>query len=117
MRNYVQPGDTVTLICAQGGRSSGDVVKVGALCGVAAFDAIAGAEIETKLTGVFYLEKVTAQAWGTVGLPIYYDALADKVTTVGSGNTLIGVNLATAANPSTQGLVRLNGAFVVEPHT
>lgn len=117
MRNFVQAGDTVTLVCAQGGRSSGDVVKVGNIVGVASGDALAGADVETKLTGVFYLEKVTAQAWATVGLPIYYDALADKVTTVGSGNTLIGVNLATAANPSTQGKVRLNGAFVVEPHT
>jgi predicted RecA/RadA family phage recombinase len=117
MRNYVQPGDVITLICAQGGRSSGDVVKVGAIVGVAAFDALAGAEIETKLTGVFDLEKVSAQAWATVGLPIYYDALADKVTSVGSGNTLIGVNVATAANPSSFGRVRLNGAFVVEPHT
>jgi predicted RecA/RadA family phage recombinase len=117
MRNFVQAASVVTLICAQGGRSSGDVVKVGAIVGVAAHDAIAGAEIETKLDGAFYLEKVTAQAWATVGLPIYYDAVADKVTTVGSGNTLIGVNLKTAANPSTQGLVRLNGAFVVEPHT
>lgn len=117
MRNFIEAGDTVTLVCAQGGRSSGDVVKVGAIVGVAAFDAIAGAQIEAKLTGVFDLEKVSAQAWATVGLPIYYDALADKVTTVGSGNTLIGTNIATAANPSGFGRVRLNGAFVVEPHT
>lgn len=117
MRNFVQDGDTVTLICAQGGRSSGDVVQVGNIVGVACGDALAGAEIEVQLEGVFDLEKVSAQAWATVGLPIYYDDLADKVTTVGSGNILIGTNIATAANPSSFGRVRLNGAFVVEPHT
>lgn len=116
MRNFVQAGSVVTLT-APAARSAGDVVQVGNIVGVAAADAESAAEVEVKLDGVFDLEKVSAQAWATVGLPIYYDDVADKVTTVGSGNTLIGVNVATAANPSTYGRVRLNGAFVVEPHT
>lgn len=116
MKNFDQAGDIIRVTCPAGGKSSGDGVQVGAIFGVATADAEEAAELEIKTTGVFYLEKVEAQAW-TVGIPIFYDDAADKVTSVGSGNILIGVSIAAAANPSTHGRVRLNGAFVVEPAT
>ena len=53
--------------------------------------------------------KVSAQAWATVGLDIYWDDTAKKFTTVSTNNTLIGKNVATAANPSATGRLRLNG--------
>lgn len=117
MKNYISTGDVIRVTCPAGGKSSGDGVQIGNIFGVATHDAEANAELEIKVTGVFDLDKVSAQAWATLGLPIYYDDAADLVTTEGSGNILIGVNVAAAANPSSAGRVRLNAAFVVEPHT
>lgn len=116
MRNFVQEGSIITVTCPAGGRSSGDGVQVGDIFGVATADALEGAQLEIKLDGVFDLEKVAAEAWA-VGDPIFYDDAADKVTSVGSGNILIGVAVAVAANPSNYGRVRLNGAFTVAPAT
>jgi predicted RecA/RadA family phage recombinase len=110
MKNYVAKGETVTLV-APAAVLAGTVVKVGSILGVAAGAADIGAAVECVTCGVFDLAKVSAQAWATVGRPIYWDAGAALVTTTGAGNTLIGVNLATAVNPSATGRVRLNGSF------
>ena len=56
MRNFIQPGETITLV-APAEVKSGDVVVVGGLAGVAATDAAEGAEVETQLVGVFELPK------------------------------------------------------------
>ena len=48
MKNYVQPGNVVTLI-APANVKSGDGVLVGSLFGVAAYDALIGAEVEVAL--------------------------------------------------------------------
>ena len=84
---------------------------VGGIFGVANCDAASGAAVEADTEGVFDLAKVSAQAWATVGLKIYWDDTAKNCTTTSSGNTLIGVNVATAANSSATGRVRLNGSF------
>lgn len=110
MKNYVQKGDTLTL-AAPYARTSGQAMKVGSIIAVCTGDADNGATIEAAVTGVYDVAKVSAQAWATVGLPIYWDDAAKLCTTVGAGNTLAGVNVATAANPSATGRVRLNGTF------
>lgn len=110
MRNYVQPGDTIT-VAAPADVASGAGVLVGDLFGIATGDAKSGEDVEIKTTGVFELAKTSAQAWATVGLPVYWDAANKVVTTVHSTNKLIGVNVADAANPSATGTVRLNGIF------
>lgn len=109
MKNYVQPGDTVS-VTAPAAVSAGDGVLVGSLFGVAANDADSGAAIEIVTKGVFDLAKVSAQAWSEGDL-IYWDSAADNATTTASGNTLIGVAVADAANPTSTGHVRLNGSF------
>lgn len=106
-KNYVQPGSVVTLTAPAGGVKSGDGVLVGSLFGIAATDAIEGAEVEINTTGVYDVAKVDAQAW-TVGAPIYFDSVAKLATTTVAGNTLIGVALAVATNPSATGRVRLS---------
>lgn len=110
MKNYVQPGRTVT-VAAPYDRLSGQGLLVGALFGVATFDALSGANVEAELEGVFDLAKVSAQAW-TVGAIIYWDDTAKNCTTVSTSNKLIGVAAAAAANPSAIGRVRLNGTFI-----
>ena len=57
MRNYVQEGETVTVAAPTGGVKSGDGVLVGALFGVACFDALQTAEVEIQTEGVFDLPK------------------------------------------------------------
>lgn len=107
MKNFVQPGGTIT-VPAPANVSSGDGVLVGVLFGVAAFTALSGADVEIKVTGVFDLPKTSAEAW-TVGAAVYWDNTNKVATTVSSGNTLIGKAVAAAANPSGIGRVRLNG--------
>lgn len=109
-KNFAQPGKVIT-VTAPADVSSGALVEVGAIVGVATHDAKSGEALELALEGVFEVEKTSAQAWATVGLPIY--VASGKATSTKSTNTLIGVNVATAANPSGTGLVRLNGAFAI----
>ena len=109
MRNFVQPGDVVSL-AAPYARTAGQGLLVGSLFGVASADAGNGATVQAQTSGVFDLEKVSAQAW-TVGALIYWDDTAKNCTTTASGNKLIGVAVAAASNPSATGRVRLNGAY------
>lgn len=104
-KNFIQPGDTVT-VPAPADVTSGSGVLVGALFGVAAFDAKSGVDVELNTKGVYTLPKTSAQAW-TVGAKVYWDG--SKCTTAdGSGaNTLIGHALVAAASPSATGVVRL----------
>ncbi|MBL4557289.1 MAG: DUF2190 family protein [Rhodobacteraceae bacterium] len=70
MKNYVQPGATLTLT-APYALTSGDGLLVGSIFGVAAGDAASGATVEAALTGVFDLTKIGSQAW-TVGAKVYW---------------------------------------------
>ena len=108
-KTFIQPGAVVSLT-APAAVSSGDLVKVGVLCGVALHDAESGDPVEVGLSGVFTVSKVSAQAW-TEGAAIYMvpgSGLATTATT--AGNLFIGAAVAAAANPSGTGTVRLNGA-------
>jgi predicted RecA/RadA family phage recombinase len=108
-KNFIQPGSTVSLT-APTDVTSGALVKVGLLCGVAQHDALTGAPVEVGLDGVYELAKVSAQAW-TEGVAIYMVPGTGLATTAAtSGNLLIGAAVVAAANPSGTGLVRLNGA-------
>jgi len=110
MKNFIQHGDMITVI-ATAITLSGDLVRVGSILGVAATDAAIGEEVELKTTGVFDLPKTSTQAW-TVGLPVYAIAGTSVLTSVpGTGNYLVGVAAAVAANPSAVGRVRLNGTL------
>lgn len=110
MKNFKQPGDMITII-ATTAITSGQLVRVNSLIGVAASDAAAGEECELKTTGVFELPKTSAQAWDR-GQPVYMISGSGLVTNVpGTGNYLLGVAVAVAANPSAVGRVRLNGTF------
>lgn len=101
MKNYIQSGDVMT-VPAPAAVSSGDLVIVGSLIGVAQADAASGADVAIVTTGVFELAKTDSQAW-TVGAPIYWDVSESEATTVSTDNTLIGV--AAEAVASTAGLV------------
>lgn len=106
MKNFVQPGRVVTAI-APADVSSGDLVVVGTLFGVAATDAKSGEPVEIVTEGVFTLAKTSAQAW-TQGVKVYWDSENKVLTTTASTNLFIGHAVIGAANPSASGVVRLS---------
>ena len=111
MKNYVQPGNTITLT-APYAVASGDGLLVGSIFGVASGTSALGEPVETALTGVFDLTKIGSQAW-TAGVKIYWDDTNKRTTNVATSNTLIGVAIEAVAGGAgdTIGRVRLNGAF------
>lgn len=109
MKNFIQPGKTVSVLAPRD-VVSGDLVIVGVLAGVAAHDALSGAPVEITTEGVFTLPKTSAQAW-TVGAAIYgIPSTGSTTTATTAGNVLIGVAMEAAINPSGTGVVRLNGS-------
>lgn len=109
MKNFVQPGDVVTLT-APADVAAGVPISNGVLVGVTVSAALNGAQVECATTGVFDLAKTSAQAW-TVGQAIYLIPSTRLVTTATTaGNILIGTAAAVADNPTATGRVRLNGA-------
>jgi predicted RecA/RadA family phage recombinase len=111
MKNYVQPGNTITLT-APYDVASGDGLLVGAIFGVATGAAANGEAIEAALVGVFDLKKVGSQAWA-VGDKIYWDNTAKETTKTVASNTLIGVAIEAVGSGAgeTIGRVRLNASF------
>lgn len=104
--NYIQEGDTLTLP-APYAVSSGHGALIGVLFCVALVTLANGESGSFRVEGVFDLVKTSAQAW-TIGAHIYWDDTAKVCTTTSTSNTLIGVSVAVAANPSSTGRVRLN---------
>ena len=111
MKNFIDSGETVTVVTPAGGATSGAGLLIGALFGIPATTQAQDEEVVLYVKGKFELAKVSAQAW-TVGAKVYWDNTAKLVTTTASGNTFIGVACAVAANPSATGIVRLSAAFV-----
>lgn len=108
MKNYVAPGDSLTVI-APAAVLSGAPVLIGSLFGVAATDAAISTEVVIITSGVFDLPKTAAQAW-TAGALLYWSGTA--VTNVASTNKLIGCAARAELAAATVGRVRLNGIAV-----
>jgi predicted RecA/RadA family phage recombinase len=115
-KNYIQPGNTITLtntdVTDAAALASGDGYLAGSIFGVAQTDVAVGDDGEFALIGVWALAKVSAQAW-TVGQRIYWAEASGECTTTASSNKLIGVAVEAADNPSATGKVRLSGAFTI----
>ena len=109
MKNFVQPGDTLTLPAPYDVLSGGGAL-VGSIFGVAAEDALSGADVDLVVEGVFTLPKTSALAIA-IGDHVYWDDTAKVVNKTSGGNTLVGVAVSVAANPSGTVDVRLNESF------
>lgn len=107
MRNFIQPGHTITLV-APAEVKSGDVVVVGGLAGVAAYDAAEGAEVETQLEGVFDLPK-GADVLAPGALAFWDGAKVVAAAGVDDVNRLLGAVVAAAGADVGVCRVRLNG--------
>ena len=106
MRNWIQPGDTVTVV-APVAVTSGDGLLVGALFGVAISTAAIGANVEMLTEGVVDLPKAAVAI--TQGAKVYWDNTAKNVTTTSAGNTLIGCAIVAVTVGDGTVRVRLNG--------
>lgn len=112
MRTFIQPGDIIDLVAPAGGFTSGVITRVGAFVGVPQCTVAAGVVGAVKITGVFELQKVQAQAW-TQGQLIYLNAAGTMLTNVSATGVFpVGAATEAAANPSAVGRVRLNGVAV-----
>ncbi len=111
MKNFVQPGNTITLT-APYAVASGDGLLVGSIFGISAGAAALGEPVETALVGIFDITKVGSQAW-TVGAKVYWDDTNQRCPTVATDNPLIGVAVEAVASGAgdTIGRVRLNATF------
>ncbi|MEM6440047.1 MAG: capsid cement protein [Pseudomonadota bacterium] len=107
MRNYVQPGRTVT-VPAPAALASGEGVQIGELFGVAATAAESGAAVALTAEGVFELPKEATTDAYAIGDAVEWDAANRRVAALDSG-AKIGVCIAAAGATAPTVRVRLSG--------
>ncbi len=112
MKNFIQPGDTLTMTAPVDGVVGGALVVLGSLFGVAAQSAAAGVDFDLVVEGVFSLPKKTGET-PAVGAKVYWETATSSVTTTATSNTLIGVHVGKAAALAGAAtlLVKLNEAY------
>ena len=103
MKNFIQPGDSLTLV-APYAVTSGQGVLVGALFGIAAYDAASSATVEIQTEGVFDITKEPSLAI-TAGGRVYWDNTNRRITTTATGNYQVGI--ATLAALAADATVRV----------
>lgn len=110
-KNYVQEGQVIPFT-ASGAKTSGQVVVVGSIVGIAMGDVANGAAGQLAIEGVFDVPAATAEI--TVGAAVYWDADGNPVggmagsgaaTATDTANTLMGH--AIAAKAAAGGTVRV----------
>ncbi len=102
MKNYVQSGNNITVAAPVGGVTSGQLVVIGSLIGVASTTQPAGSPVEVITSGVFELPaKPTDEV--SVGDLLYWDATNGYLTkTAGTGSKpLVGAAVAAKAASAT----------------
>jgi len=106
--NVLQDGDLVTVAAPSGGVSSGDLVIVGALAGVALADADATEDVVLKTTGVCTLPKLSTEVIAQ-GAAVAWDIDPGQVVLPDSGHYPLGTAVEAAGNGATTCKVRLDG--------
>jgi predicted RecA/RadA family phage recombinase len=89
MKNYVQDGNVITEIAPTGGVISGVAVKIGSVVSVSLDTAEEGQPFESVRCGVFSLAVTSGNTPEVNGKAYFKDD--NTITTVASGNTLVGV--------------------------
>lgn len=109
MKNYVQPGDSISVAFPYA-RNSGEGVKVGnAVFGVAVDTVASGATGVICTAGVYSgIAKATGagENW-TVGNRVFWDDTNKRITTTSTGNLSVGVALNAAATGDATGTIKI----------
>ena len=103
MKTFIQPGDSLT-VSAPYAVTSGQGVLIGALFGIAAYDAAISTTVEIQTEGVFDITKEPALAI-TAGARVYWDNTNRRITTTATGNYQVGI--ATLAALAADATVRV----------
>jgi len=109
MKNFIQPGNVVTLV-APYNLISGQGALVGAIFGIAATDALQGTPVEAVRDGVFVLGAVTADTLA-IGEKVYWDNTARRITKTATNNVLVGAAAAAKSGTETSATVLLDGVI------
>ena len=112
MRNFVQPGDVLTLTAPSGGVESGEGLLVGRLFVVAANSAAEGDPFPAQTWGVFDLPKAAVAV--TEGAAAWWDPDEGEVTNTDNegANTQIGYVIAAAGSGAAEARVLLMHTMV-----
>lgn len=109
--NITQDGGRLTVV-APAAVSSGDLVLVGTMFGIALTDAASGANVVIQTGTVATIPKTNAASMSmAAGAVVYWDNIGLKATTSATSNTKIGVAMAAVPNTATEVSVRLNPSF------
>jgi len=106
MKNFVQPGRTLTASAPIGGVLAGEAILVGSIFGIATGSALEATEVEITTEGVFVLPKATGEAW-SFGDALYWDADTKKLTKTSTDNKRVGAAVAAALSADTSGRIKL----------
>lgn len=108
MQNYISSGKRLEVTTPAGGFAAGQVVKVGAIIGIANGAAVEGETAVITVKGIFSdLPKATGTAW-VQGDTLYWDNTAKSFTKTATSNTFAGYAAADAASGATTGNVLLS---------
>jgi predicted RecA/RadA family phage recombinase len=100
--NFISEGDRVTVAAPSGGVTSGQLVLINSLFGVAQADAASGASVAIVTRGEFdALPKSTAVQVAAVGTVLYWDATSSRLTTTVGSNVRIGLATQAAVTATT----------------
>ena len=108
MKNFVQPANVCTFTAPAGGVVSGNLYQIGKFIGVATATIAAGLKFEMQLEGAVSVNKVAAEPW-TEGMLVYFNTGSGLATSTTGTTVLVGGSLGVFANPTAQGVIRLNG--------
>jgi len=113
MKNFDQPGWTVTVEAPVGGVSSGDPLQVNKLFGICCNDAAAGEDVELRLVGAFTLPTTATETWA-VGEIAYFDPATGLLTTTAGALDIVAVALDAVTGPAEGSFLLLGPAFATQ---
>ncbi len=88
MKNYLQPGKTLT-VASPGTITSGQLLVVGSIVGIANYDATVSDPLEIDIEGVFAVPKVSGDAI-VAGDKLYWNGTALTKTPATGSKPLVG---------------------------
>jgi predicted RecA/RadA family phage recombinase len=108
MKNLIQKGKTIDYLIPESATiTSGQLVAIGDVVGVAVSSGVEGETIAVSLSGVYLVGKVTGVL--TQGQKVYFNASQGKVTGTASTNKFVGWAYEAAANGAPTVGVKLIG--------
>lgn len=89
MKNYLQPGNSITVPAPAGGAVSGKPAAMGSLRGFYASSAPEGAPVAVNRAGVFDVVKAAGEAWA-IGDKLHYNAANGNFTKTATDAVVFG---------------------------